>query len=232
MQAIILAGGFGTRLRAALADVPKPMAPIGGKPFLAYLLDYLLGQGVTRVVLSVHYLREQIQDYFQSQYRGIEIHYAVEDEPLGTGGAILHSLRELAPLPTFVLNGDTFLKLDYRAMYQQHEAGQPLMTMALRKLIDCSRYGVVEVTEQCVTAFKDQGSELPGLINAGVYLIDPVLFKLMPLPNQFSFERDFLFPNVGKIQPQAFPVDDYFIDIGIPEDYSRAQQELPRLMMV
>jgi D-glycero-alpha-D-manno-heptose 1-phosphate guanylyltransferase len=233
MQAIILAGGFGTRLRSAIADVPKPMAPIGEKPFLAYLLDYLKGQGVTRVVLSVHYLREQIQDYFQSDYRGMAISYAVEDEPLGTGGAILHSMKLLDQAsPTFVLNGDTFLKLDYQAMYQQHQVTAPLITMALRKVADCSRYGIVQVEKNIVTEFKDQGNDQPGLINAGVYIIHPALFDVIPLPKQFSFERDFLFPNVDKIHPEAFAVDDYFIDIGIPEDYLRAIRELPLLSEV
>ena len=231
MQAIILAGGFGTRLRSALADVPKPMAPIGAKPFLAYLLDYLLTQGVTQVVLSVHYLREQIQSYFQSEYRGITIRYAIEEEPLGTGGAMVNSFRELAQLPTFVLNGDTFLKLDYREMYLAHEASQQVMAMALRKVPDCSRYGIVEVEQGSVVAFKDQGGSFPGLINAGVYLINPALLTMLQdVPEPFSFERDFLFPNIAKIQPQAFVVEDYFIDIGIPEDYSRAKQELPELL--
>ena len=231
MQAIILAGGFGTRLRSAIADVPKPMAPIGDKPFLAYLLDYLKAQGITRVVLSVHYLREQIQNYFQYDYRGITIRYAVEDQPLGTGGAIVHSMKMLdKDEPTFVLNGDTFLKLDYQHMFDQHQIETPLITMALRKVADCSRYGIVQVDQNVVTEFKDQGSDQPGLINAGVYLIDPALFDVMSLPMQFSFERDFLFPNVSKIRPAAFAIDDYFIDIGIPEDYSRAIKELPAIV--
>jgi D-glycero-alpha-D-manno-heptose 1-phosphate guanylyltransferase len=231
MQAIVLAGGFGTRLRSAIADVPKPMAPIGDKPFLAYLLDYLKGQGVTQVVLSVHYLREQIQDYFQSDYRGIAISYAVEEQPLGTGGAIVHSMQALDKTrPTFVLNGDTFLKLNYQAMYQQHQTHSPLITMALRKVADCSRYGIVQVEKNTVKEFKDQGDDKPGLINAGVYLINPALFDLLPLPAAFSFERDFLFPKVSKIHPEAFAIDDYFIDIGIPEDYSRAIRELPAIV--
>jgi D-glycero-alpha-D-manno-heptose 1-phosphate guanylyltransferase len=231
MQAIILAGGFGTRLRTAIADVPKPMAPIGDKPFLAYLLDYLKEQGITQVVLSVHYLREQIQAYFQSEYRGMAVRYAVEEEPLGTGGAILHSMKMLdKTAPVFVLNGDTFLKLDYQGLYQQHSVNSPLITMALRKVVDCSRYGIVQVEKNIVMEFKDQGDDKPGLINAGVYLINPALFDVMSLPAQFSFERDFLFPNVNKIHPEAFAVDDYFIDIGIPEDYSRAVKELPDLL--
>src|SRR3989344_3377185 len=117
MQAIILAGGFGTRLRSVVADSPKPMALIHGKPFLAYLLDYLTSQGITDVVLSVHYLREQIETYFKTNYNGISIRYAVEEQPLGTGGAIKHALNYInISSPVFVLNGDTFLKLNYQIL--------------------------------------------------------------------------------------------------------------------
>lgn len=230
MKAIILAGGFGTRLRSVIADVPKPMAPIHEKPFLAYLLDYLITQGITEVVLSVHYLREQIVEYFNSEYCGIPIHYSIEDEPLGTGGAIAHALQFIdSSEPVFILNGDTFLKLDYRKMISERQPNQPIM-MALRSISDCSRYGVVMTEGAHVTSFNEQGSHHPGLINAGVYLINPGFLNEFSLPKQFSFERDFLFPNINKLRPQAFAVDDYFIDIGIPDDYARAVKEFPTLM--
>ena len=226
MQAVILAGGFGTRLRSVLADVPKPMAPIHGKPFLAYLLDYLKSQGVTEIVISVHYLREQIQDYFGQCYQEMPVQYVVEDEPLGTGGAIqkVFSTLKIAQ-PVFVLNGDTFLKLDYQEMFSQHQENQPLITMALRKIADCSRYGTVEVDNNIVTEFKEQGDNTAGLINAGVYVIHPDLFSSFSLPESFSFERDFLFPNASAIKPEAYVVDEYFIDIGVPADYQRAGRE-------
>jgi len=223
MQAIILAGGFGTRLRSVIADVPKPMAPINGKPFLAYLIDYLKSQGVTKVILSVHYLREKIQDYFQECYEGLSIQYVLEDEPLGTGGAILNALQCIdSDEPLFVLNGDTFLRMDYKKMLAQHHKNSPNISMALRKIADCSRYGVVHVDAGCVTAFQDQGEDKPGLINAGVYLLTKKLFAKFAAPKQFSFERDFLFPQIAQIHPEAFVVEDYFIDIGVPEDYERA----------
>jgi D-glycero-alpha-D-manno-heptose 1-phosphate guanylyltransferase len=223
MQAIILAGGFGTRLRSVLQAVPKPMAPIHGKPFLAYLIDYLILQGITDIVLSVHYLREQIQDYFQTAYGGVSIAYAVENEPLGTGGAIVKSLEFVdRAQPVFVLNGDTFLKLDYQSMFATQSANVSNITMALRRIADCSRYGVVLTAGQRVTAFQEQGANEVGLINAGVYLINPKLFAGFALPEQFSFERDFLFPKIAALNPCAFIVDEYFIDIGIPADYSQA----------
>ncbi|MES2219126.1 MAG: nucleotidyltransferase family protein [Pseudomonadota bacterium] len=226
MQAIILAGGFGTRLRSVLADVPKPMAPLHGKPFLAYLLYYLKGQGVTDVALSVHYLREQIEAYFGNSYKEISIQYAVEERPLGTGGAIIKSLPLTDPSrPVFVLNGDTFLQMDYRAMLVMHHQHGGLLSMALRSVDDCSRYGVVMTENNVITAFKEQGGSYPGLINAGVYLLNANLFRGRSFPEQFSFERDFLFPEVASIKPQAFVVEDYFIDIGVPEDYERAMND-------
>ena len=227
MQAIILAGGFGTRLQSVVKNCPKPMAPIHGKPFLAYLIEYLKLQGITRVVLSVHYLREQIEEFFKESYQGIEIRYAVEEQPLGTGGAIVHALKEIdSTKPVFILNGDTFLKLDYRAMYAEHQKSLPVLTMALRKIADCSRYGVVMTAGKEITAFGEQGGAYPGLINAGVYLMDPMLFQKFPIGEQvFSFERDFLSSQINQLKSQAFIADDYFIDIGVPEDYAQITKD-------
>src|SRR5436189_5403577 len=152
MLYIIIVSGFATGLQSILQDMPKPMAPIDGKPFLAYLLDYLAAQGITKVIFSVHHLREKIQDYFGDQYQNINISYAIEDEPLGTGGAIMHSLT-LHPTnePTFVLNGDTFVKLDYQTMYERHLQQNKALTMALRVVDDCMRYGKVIVEQQTIT---------------------------------------------------------------------------------
>jgi D-glycero-alpha-D-manno-heptose 1-phosphate guanylyltransferase len=230
MKAIILVGGFGTRLRSVLPDLPKPMAPIKGKPFLAYLLEYLQQQGITRVIFPVHYLGEKIRAYFQSHYAGIRIEYVEEQEPLGTGGAILNALavtEDSAEEPVFVLNGDTFVALDYRAMYQEQVVSGSSFVMALRKVDDCSRYGKVMTQDHHVVAFREKGEAGPGYINAGVYLIDPTLFDKYSLPPVFSFEKDFMLPYTGILRPRAFIADDYFIDIGIPEDYARAAQELP-----
>lgn len=228
MKAIILLGGFGTRLRSVLPDVPKPMAPVNGKPFLVYLLDYLKSQGITSVVFSVHYLREKIQSYFGHEYAGMPIAYAIEDEPLGTGGAISHSLAWIDSAdPVFVLNGDTFVEVDYRAMFSLGKRDR--LTMALRVVDDCRRYGKVVLENGFVSEFREKGEVGSGYINAGVYLIQPGLFANYPLSKQFSFENDFLLPYLAMLQPRAFIAKDYFIDIGIPEDYARAQTELPLL---
>ena len=228
MKAIILVGGFGARLRSVLPDIPKPMAPIGDKPFLAHLLHYLQQQGITHVIFSVHYLKEKIQTYFQSHYAGISIDYAEEDEPLGTGGAMVNALSMIKTNePIFILNGDTFVKLDYQLMYKEHVKNAGKLTIALRSVNDCSRYGKVICEKNIITTFKEKGEIGPGFINAGVYLIHPDLFSAYHLPAQFSFERDFLFPHLFILKPQAFHADNYFIDIGMPADYARAQKELP-----
>jgi D-glycero-alpha-D-manno-heptose 1-phosphate guanylyltransferase len=223
MQAIILAGGFGTRLRSVLPDLPKPMAPIQDKPFLAYLLTYLKSQGITQVILPVHYMAEKIMAYFQSQYAGISIHFIQEDQPLGTGGAIMNALTAYhAANPIFVINGDTFVKLDYQAMYDQHVHANASMTMALRHVDDASRYGKVITQDKRIVEFMEKGEQGPGFINAGVYLIQPDLFAKYHLPQQFSFEQDFLFTHLAEINAEVCIANDYFIDIGIPEDYARA----------
>lgn len=233
MQAIILLGGFGTRLQSVLVDVPKPMAPIQGRPFLSYLLDYLQIQGFDSVIFSVHHLYEKIQSYFGNHYQRMHIKYAIEEKPLGTGGAIAHSFRFLsADEPVFVLNGDTFLRLDYQKMYEQHLNYMPLLSIALRAVDAVSRYGKVLVENHRVTAFKEKGEEGSGLINAGVYLLQPNLFSSFELPDQFSFETDFLLPHLKALAPLAFPCYDYFIDIGIPEDLARAQAELSAQLLL
>lgn len=231
MQAVVLAGGLGTRLRQVVADVPKPMAPIQGKPFLAYLLSHLKRQGITRVVLPVYHLSDSVRGYFQSHYEGMDIFYAQEDEPLGTGGAMVNALPYLRDHhePVFILNGDTFLKLDYQAMYAQHQRQQSSLTMALKAVEDCARYGKVMTDGMLIEAFREKGEPGPGLINAGVYLIHPGLFNAFDLPASFSFEKDFLQPHLLTLKPQAYIAYDYFIDIGIPEDYARAAVELPAL---
>jgi D-glycero-alpha-D-manno-heptose 1-phosphate guanylyltransferase len=227
MKAIILAGGFGTRLQPVLTDIPKPMAPINNKPFLAYLIDYLAQQGVHDIILSVHYLREQIQAYFKSDYAGVAIRYAIEESPLGTGGAMVHALTQIPVKESvFVLNGDTFVKLDYKAMYAQHTSRHAALTMALRPIDDCHRYGKVITEQGVIVDFQEKGDTSAGWINAGVYLLQPDTFTPFQLPAQFSFETDFVQPNLAALKPQSFAADDYFIDIGIPEDYARAALEI------
>ena len=235
MQAIILAGGFGTRLKEVVKDVPKPLADIAGKPFLAYLLQNLRNHGVKKVVISVGYLQEKIVEYFGDNYLGMSVSYAREDKPLGTGGAIINSLKFIDQnQPVLVLNGDSFLQVDYQKLFAVHKKN---LTMLLRKMDDCSRYGRVVFDENFVIKnFEEKPLDKLGMkssggfINGGIYLLDPKIFKRFSLPEAFSFESDFLAKELSWLEPQAFTTEGYFIDIGIPEDYARAQKELPNLI--
>lgn len=228
MEAIVLAGGLGTRLRSRVADRPKPMAEVAGKPFAAWLLDYLAGQGVTAIIFSLGYRGEVIADYFGTHCGGLAIRYAVEETPLGTGGAIHLALAESRQDPVWVVNGDTMLRLDYQAMWLAHHSGaEPPMTMALRRVDDTARYGTVNVSGDRVTGFVAGGTGGSGLINSGVYLLSPRLFDGHDLAAAFSLERDFLPLAARQGRIGAFVTDGWFIDIGVPEDYHRAQTELP-----
>ncbi len=231
MHAIILAGGFGTRLRSVVSDVPKPMAPIGGRPFLAWLIESLAHQGVERVTLSVHHDWQKIRDYFTQNPASITVSYVVEDKPLGTGGAMVYAMREeQISEPVLVLNGDTFVKVDIRALYRQHAASYAQMSMVLRAVNDTGRYGDIETHDGIVTTFKPGRAGHAGFINAGVYVLVPSIFAAYDMPEVFSFEQDFMQRYVEALKPMAFMADDYFIDIGIPEDYARAMKELPDII--
>lgn len=229
MKAIILAGGFGTRLKTVVPDLPKPMAPIAGRPFLAYLIDYLSAQGITHFILSVHHLADKICDYFKTSYANIE--YVYENEPLGTGGAIHHVLSQVEdPQPIFILNGDTFVTLKYRQWYAKHLKQSSPISMALTYVENCERYGSVVVEDECIIAFNEKQHQGEGYINAGVYLLNPNLFSAYNMPAKFSFEHDFLLPNIKALKPYPYLTQGEFIDIGIPSDYERAQVMIPPLL--
>lgn len=227
MEAIILAGGFGTRLSTVISDVPKPMAPIGEVPFLALLLQYLEKSGFNDVVLSVGYMHNKIIDFFGSKYRSLNIRYAVEDVPLGTGGGISQALKMIETDEVFILNGDTFLTLDYQGMLSFHREKHADITMALMPLEDTSRYGNVCLRDDRIICFEEKGKAGPGLINAGIYLLNCKIIKSQNLPEKFSFERDFLTKRLNEIELFGYASNTFFIDIGVPEDYQRAQTEIP-----
>lgn len=227
MEAIILAGGFGTRVSRVIKDVPKPMASIKGKPFLQYVLNYIIGQDITRVILSVGYKKEVIQDFFSSKYNSLLIDYCEESEPLGTGGAIKKALSMALEETVFVINGDSMFKIDYHQFYKDHtNAGVPL-SIALRFMQDVSRYGIVRTNDRnVITAFLEKQSNQSGAINGGIYLIKKDFFTTLNLPKVFSFEKDVMEKQVGNSDMAAFCYEGYFIDIGVPEDYNRAIKEL------
>ena len=185
MKAVILAGGFGTRLKHTLPNTPKPMADINGKPFLQVLVDYLRGKGFDEFVLSVHYLKEQIIEHFSGQ---IGVTITIEEEPLGTGGAILHSIKGLSG-DVAVINGDTFLEIDFAEFWAMHKGE---LTVALREVPDTARYGRVEVDGKKITTFTEKGLGGKGLINGGNYIVNCEWLHAQKLPEKFSFEADFM----------------------------------------
>lgn len=231
MQAIILAGGFGTRLQSAIGDVPKPMADIGGEPFLAHYLRYLRAQGVSKAMLSVHHRGDVIQAYFKDHFEGLSVSYAEESKPLGTGGALKFALSKLEPKePVLAVNGDSFIELDIAAMLSAHHEANARLTVALREMPDCSRYGEAKLEGQRIVQFAYPGRAVPGFISLGAYIISPNIFENYALPEAFSFEKDFQRPYAAEICMQAWLTNGYFIDIGQPEDYARAKAEWQNMM--
>ncbi len=228
MEAVILAGGKGTRLAGIVPDLPKPMAPIAGKPFLEYLLQSLKQNGFTRVILSIGHRAESIRSYFSSHDIGLEITFCEETSPLGTGGAIRAAMKLAQSDSVFVINGDTFASIHYEAMLQQHMQHRVSLTVALMPVEDTARYGAVEVDGIHISGFSEKGRAGSGYINAGVYLMQHNLLETLSLPERFSFEQDVLMSHLASLRPNAFRAEGYFIDIGIPEDYARAQIELPQ----
>ena len=235
MEVIVLAGGLGTRLRSVVADTPKCLAPVGDKPFLGWLLEWLGQYPVNHVVFSVGYLKEQVMDYVQSREWPFAYDFAVEESPLGTGGGIRLALEKCLENEVFVVNGDTFYPVDLNAF----PSGVPI-TVALKPMQDFDRYGAVEVSSGLsasvmpdlighllITAFHEKRPCRKGLINGGVYAIDRSLLDLSGLPEKFSFEKDVLEPGAAKGQIGGWVSDAYFIDIGVPEDYETAQWAIP-----
>jgi D-glycero-alpha-D-manno-heptose 1-phosphate guanylyltransferase len=230
MQAIILAGGFGTRLKSIVSNVPKPLAMIGEKPFIGWLVSLLEKKGFSSVTLSLHYDWEKIKDYFDKNSPAIKINYAVEKKPLGTGGAIIYSLNQINEQePVLVLNGDSFTKINYSSLYNHHQLNKSQLTMTLREVQDSGRYGRVITENGIITSFASGINNQPAMINAGIYVINKELFDGYKMNEAFSFEQDFLPKYLQEIKPNSFLSDGYFIDIGIPEDYLRACIELPKI---
>ena len=229
MEIIILAGGLGTRRRSVVSEVPKCMAPVAGKPFLWYLLKYLARYDVSKVVLSVGYLREVIYKWIDEVRDDFSFgfDYAVEEEPLGTGGGIKLALSKTLADDVLVVNGDTYFNVDLNVFYEEHHSHSAAVSLALKPMAVFDRYGAVEVEENCVIkAFHEKQFCKAGLINGGVYLINKHKSDYAVLPAKFSFEKEVLELGVQNRNIYGFDFDDYFIDIGIPEDYATANKEL------
>lgn len=229
-EAIILAGGFGTRLSHVVSNVPKPMAPVFGKPFLAYVLDRLIDAGLQRIILATGYKHEVIEEWFGDTYRGAEIIYSNEDTPLFTGGAIRKAATHIHSDDFIVLNGDTLFDIDLQQLYNFHRSHNAHLSIALRRVEDTGRYGSVTCENERITAFHEKAeSHGEGEINGGIYCINHTWLMAQELPEKFSFEKELMQPLAGKEAFYGLCFKDYFIDIGVPEDYYRAQREFGRL---
>ncbi|MBF0180937.1 MAG: nucleotidyltransferase family protein [Magnetococcales bacterium] len=221
-EAIVLAGGLGKRLRSLVPELPKPMAPVAGRPFLARLLGWLARQGVRRVILSVGYRREVIMEGFGARFQGMELDYAVEEEPLGTAGGIRLGLARVRGSEAFLLNGDTWFDVPLARLVACRVRQGAEVTMAVKPMADCGRYGAVSLDDNGrVTGFREKGVGGPGRINGGVFLISTALREA--LTGCFSFESDYLQARIATLHVAAVVSDGDFIDIGVPEDYLAAQ---------
>lgn len=251
-EAIILAGGFGTRLRHVVPNLPKPMAPVAGRPFLEHLLDYIIPFGYSHVVLSTGFMAETIEAHFGSHYRGTRLSYAPETSPLGTGGGILNALQLCESQCATVFNGDTLYRMDLNLLANSHASHHSHLTIALRKLHNINRYDSILFNDQYqITGFQprtQQSHEEPttpvstsigclipepmqpkgGWINGGIYQLDLDLFNGFRPGDAFSFERDILESRYSTQPFYVLPTHAYFIDIGVPDDYYRANIELER----
>ncbi len=230
--AIILAGGMGTRLRSAVADVPKPMAPIMGRPFLEHQMDFWIRQGVSGFIISVGYMREIIMDHFAGNYKGIKITYAIEDTPLGTGGGLLLAAQKLPDgAPALILNGDTFFDANLKELEEFHNKHNSEWTFALARANEAGRYTGLEVDEEGrIISLKSGTDKIGRLVNSGVYLVNPAILKGLEQEAgaKISLEDD-IFPRFMNAKKMLYGLEftGNFIDIGVPEDYFRADKILP-----
>lgn len=221
----VLAGGLGTRLRSAVADRPKVLASVLGRPFLSHLLDPLARVGIREVVLLTGHRADQVRDILGEEYSGIRLIHSAEPMPLGTGGAIRHALPSLVSETILLFNGDSFCDVDLRAFHHFHQTLKSGVSMVLARVSDASRYGSVRITpEGRVIRFEEKSSQAgPGWINAGVYLLRRDLLEDLPTGQAISLERDLL-PNwVEEGRVHGFRGAGRFLDIGTPESYAEAE---------
>ena len=223
MEALILAGGFGKRLQGVVGNVPKPMAPVNNRPFLDYLLEYLLENGVKRVILSVYYKYELIKNYYGSNYKGMPIFYSIDNAELGTGGAIKNALTLANDENLFVINGDTYFKVNLSCLFKEHIAKNNDITLSLKPMSNFSRYGFVETDPNgSILSFNEKEYRDYGEIDGGIYLIKKNIFCGFESGNNFHF-NGFIVNNLKNIKVGSHLCDGLFIDIGTPDDYSKAQ---------
>ncbi|KMP12508.1 hypothetical protein UR09_00055 [Candidatus Nitromaritima sp. SCGC AAA799-A02] len=233
MEAIVLAGGLGTRLRETVPDAPKPLAPVNGKPFLCHLLDYWLIQGISYFIMSVGYKHQVISDFFGDHYKATPVSYAIEPKPLGTGGGVLLSMTKLQSQdPFLILNGDTFFAVNRERLVHFHNENSADMTLCLVEISSNDRYSGVKMDANgCIQSMETRiGPSKSQFANGGVYLINRnLLSDFEPNPPKFLSLEDDIIPELLKQKKRimGFVSSGTFIDIGIPSDYYRAAEVLP-----
>lgn len=227
MDVIILAGGLGTRLKSVTKDTPKPMATVLEKPFLEYTLDCLSKQKVENVILAVSYMHERIEEYFKDEYKGMKIYYSVEELPLDTGGALEKAIQISKEKNVIVMYGDIIANVNLEELMKTHIKSNADITITAKQMEKFDRFGTVEIENGFVKKFKEKQYTEKGYVNAGIYAINKkrYLSKAKKLEERFSFEKDLLekstFKKIGYYQYEG-----KFLDIGIPEDYKKAEQYL------
>jgi D-glycero-alpha-D-manno-heptose 1-phosphate guanylyltransferase len=236
-EAVILAGGLGTRLRDAVPELPKCMAPVGGRPFIHYVTDYFRKAGITHFIFALGYKSTYFEEFFATAFPqsaisgapGVTYSVSLEQEPLGTGGAIRQACTQAKTDTALILNGDTFFGVDLAALSAFHTQKNADCSLSLKPMRNFDRFGVVELDgEQAVATFREKQHYTAGLINGGVYALNLPRFLAEGLPEKFSFEKDYL--ETGHRRLYGLVQDSYFIDIGIPEDYRRVQDEINQLL--
>ncbi len=223
-EAIVLAGGLGTRLREVTGELPKPLVPVAGRPFITRILDALVDARLRRVVLATGYRGQQIKTALGANWRGMELTYSQETHPLGTGGAMALASGQLHSDPCLVLNGDTWLGLDYQTFAERLRVSGSRLGVALARVEDMARYGAAKLSP-CgdLAGFAGKGCQGRGLVNAGVYCMHHSVLTQIPSGQPASFEDDVLAPLVRSEPVMAYQDTWDFIDIGVPHDYHRAQ---------
>ncbi len=226
MEAIILAGGLGTRLRSVVADVPKCMAPINNIPFISFIITYLQNEGVEKFIFSLGYKSEIVINFLDEKFKSLNKKYSIETEPLGTGGAIKKACEHATDNEVIVVNADTIFNVNLSTLLYFHKENKASCTLALKKLENFDRYGIVELnTNHSIFKFKEKQFCTVGNINGGVYILNVTDFLSKELPSKFSFEKDYLEKYVAENTFYGTTFENYFIDIGIPKDYKKFEED-------
>jgi len=238
VDAVVLCGGLGKRLRSVTGDNPKVMAAVEGRPFLDVLMEYLARQGFKRVILCTGYQADQIEAYYRQNTHGLRFEFSREEEPLGTGGAVRNARCLIQSSPFVVLNGDSFCAVNYRALGEFHQSRKALASVVVSKAEDHRDYGgiVLDETGRIVRFLEKNNPVLSGgkktadevsCVNAGIYCFNDEIFSFMPKARTFSLEYDF-FPGLVRHLFFGFLVEEAFLDIGTPERYQQALAKMKR----